>query len=465
MMVPTQSLLKRQLKRFFGNDSNVPAEWVGFIAAVDSAYADFEVDRKLMERSLELSSHELLEVNSEIRAIFQAIPDLVFRLDHEGTILSVKAGTGGELPPRELAGHRIQECWLKDSGRNFSEILRRVIDDKSMVSIEHSEGAPGSESFYEVRLVPLLRDQVVAIARNITQRKNAEAQLERMHKQLTSASRQAGMAEIANNVLHNVGNVLNSVNVSAGLIGDRTRDSKAQGLAKVVQLMNEHAADLGEFLTRDERGKVLPGYLHKLHVALSAEKRSIAEELHSLIKNIDHIKEIVATQQHYSGATSVVEPVQISELMEDALRMNAASMAQNQIAVIREFADVPALQLDKHLVLQILVNLIGNAGYAMDGVPDRSHHITLRTEIAVFADEPRLRILVKDDGEGIAPENLVRLFAHGYTTRKNGHGFGLHSCALAAREMAGSITADSDGRGKGATFTLDLPVNLAASVR
>jgi signal transduction histidine kinase len=101
----------------------------------------------------------------------------------------------------------------------------------------------------------------------------------------------------------------------------------------------------------------------------------------------------------------------------------------------------------------------------MDGVPDRSHHITLRTEIAVFADEPRLRILVKDDGEGIAPENLVRLFAHGYTTRKNGHGFGLHSCALAAREMAGSITADSDGRGKGATFTLDLPVNLAASVR
>ena len=113
-MVPTQSLLKRQLKRFFGNDSKVPAEWAGFIAAVDSAYADFEVDRKLMERSLELSSHELLEVNSEIRAIFQAIPDLVFRLDHEGTILSVKAGTGGELPPRELEGHRIQECWLKD---------------------------------------------------------------------------------------------------------------------------------------------------------------------------------------------------------------------------------------------------------------------------------------------------------------------------------------------------------------
>ena len=184
-----------------------------------------------------------------------------------------------------------------------------------------------------------------------------------------------------------------------------------------------------------------------------------------MTKNIDHIKEIVATQQHYSGATSVVEPVQISELMEDALRMNAAPMARHHIAVIREFADVPALQLDKHLVLQILVNLIGNANYAMECVPDRLHHITLRTEIADFAGDPRLRILVKDDGEGIAPENLVRLFTRGYTTRKNGHGLGLHSCALAAKEMAGSITARSDGPGKGATFILDLPVNLLASVQ
>jgi len=153
--------------------------------------------------------------------------------------------------------------------------------------------------------------------------------------------------------------------------------------------------------------------------------------------------------------------VQIKELMEDALRMNAASMARHHITVVREFAELPLLRLDKHLVLQILVNLIGNAKYAMDSVPDRSHHIKLRTEIAVLAGAPRLRIVVQDDGEGITPENLLRLFSHGYTTRKNGHGFGLHSCALAAKEMAGTITARSDGPGTGATFTLELPVILA----
>jgi PAS domain S-box-containing protein len=463
-MVPTQSLLKRQLKRFFGNDCSVPAEWQGFVAAVDSAYGEFVVDYRLMERSMELSSQELLEANSEIRAIFQAIPDVVFRLDRKGTILAVK-GAGGEVKQQELVGRSIQECWLNHAGHEFPEVLRQVIDEKSMLSIEHSESVNGVESFHEVRLVPLLQDQVVAIARDITDRKQAEAKLAQMHKQLTDASRQAGMAEIANNVLHNVGNVLNSVNVSAGIIGSKLSDSKDQGLAKAVQLMNEHATDLGDFLTRDAKGKALPGYLNKLVAALAAEKQSIAQELESLIRSIDHIKDIVATQQSYSGATSVVESVQIGDLMEDALRINAASITRHQITVIKEYVDVPLLLLDKHLVLQILVNLIGNAKHAMDGMHDHLHQIVLRTEICGSAERPRLQIRVADNGEGIGPENLAKLFGHGFTTRKNGHGFGLHSCALAAKEMEGTITAHSDGPGQGAAFTLELPINLPRGIR
>jgi NO-binding membrane sensor protein with MHYT domain len=286
-------------------------------------------------------------------------------------------------------------------------------------------------------------------------------ELKEAQGELLTTARQAGMAEIANNVLHNVGNVLNSVNVSAGLIGERMRASKAQGLAKAVQLMNEHAADLGDFLSRDEKGKTLPGYLNKLVATLAAEKQSIAQELDSLTRSIDHIKDIVATQQSYSGSTSILEPVQISELMEDALRMNTASIARHQITVLKDFADMPLLLLDRHLVLQILVNLICNAKHAMDAVPDRSHQITLRVRLAEPVEKPRLTIRVEDDGEGIAPENMTRLFAHGFTTRKNGHGFGLHSCALAAKEMLGNITVYSEGLGKGAAFTLDLPGNRA----
>jgi signal transduction histidine kinase len=276
--------------------------------------------------------------------------------------------------------------------------------------------------------------------------------------ELLATARQAGMAEIASNVLHNVGNVLNSVNVSADLVNSRMRDSRAQGLAKAVQLMNEHAADLGEFLTRDERGKLLPAYLSKLSAALATEQQGIVEELGSLTKSIGHIKDIVATQQTYAGASSVLEAVQIRDLLEDALRMNANALARHEVAVVRDFADVPLMRLDKPRLLQVMVNLIANAKQAMDSVSERAHRLMLRMDVADVAEGRRLRIRVEDDGEGIAPENLPRLFVHGFTTRKHGHGFGLHSCALATKEMGGTLTARSDGPGKGAIFTLLLPL-------
>lgn len=282
-------------------------------------------------------------------------------------------------------------------------------------------------------------------------------ELQEAQAELVTTARQAGMAEIATNVLHNVGNVLNSVNVSAGLVSSQMRASKAQGLGKVVQLMNEHTGDLGDFLTRDQKGKMLPGYLSKLAEVVAAEQQGIIEELAQLSKSVDHIKDIVTTQQSYAGASSVFEQCQIADLLEDALRMSAGSLSRHQVAVVKEFADVPSLPLDKHRVLQILINLISNAKHAMDGVPERQHQITLRLH---SAQGPAVQIQVADNGEGIAPENLTRIFAHGFTTRKDGHGFGLHSCILAAREMGGSLTAHSEGLGQGATFTLELPIKL-----
>jgi two-component system, NtrC family, sensor kinase len=290
-------------------------------------------------------------------------------------------------------------------------------------------------------------------------------ELHETQNELVTTARRAGMAEIANNVLHNVGNVLNSVNISAGLVNSKMRESKAKGLSKAIQLMNEHAADLGEFLTHDEKGKVLPGYLSKLVVALATEQESILKELGSLTKSIDHIKDIVATQQSYAGATSLVEAVQIPELLEDALRINATELTRHKVMTIKEYSDVPLLLLDKHLVLQILVNLIRNANQAMSNVSDRSHRMTLRTQIVELTQGPRLRVRVEDDGEGIAPDNLSRLFVHGFTTRKNGHGFGLHSCALAAKQMGGTLTAQSDGPSRGAAFTLELPIEAVEDLQ
>ncbi|MDO8696427.1 MAG: ATP-binding protein [Pseudomonas sp.] len=290
--------------------------------------------------------------------------------------------------------------------------------------------------------------------RDVSERRRVERELKDTHQQLVATARQAGMAEIATNVLHNVGNVLNSVNVSAELVSRKVRATKAQGLAKAVQLINQHAADLGDFISRDEKGKLLPGYLNQLVEALADEQRSIVEELGQLTNSVDHIKDIVATQQSYAGVSSLVEPLQITDVLEEALRMHIGALTREQVTVVKEYGEVPVLLLDKHKVLLILINLISNAKHAMAHLVDRAREMTLSVDIG----ENNLRIRVKDEGEGIAPENLTRMFTHGFTTRQDGHGFGLHSCVLAAMEMQGTLVAHSDGPGKGAIFTLEIPL-------
>jgi NO-binding membrane sensor protein with MHYT domain len=312
------------------------------------------------------------------------------------------------------------------------------------------------------RLVDSLRVANEAADAALRDNEKITADLRAAQGELVASARQVGMAEIANGVLHNVGNVLNSVNVSADLIRTGILHSKAEGLAQAVRLMQEHAADLGDFLSRDEKGKRLLGYLSKLGDTLAAERLSALGEIEVLTRSIDHIKEIVVIQQSYAGDACLREPVDVDALLDDALRMDGDSIEQRQIAIVKEVVAVPRLLSDRHLLLQILVNLIANARQAMEAVPERLHRHTMRLEVAPVPDEPRLRICVADDGEGIAPENLARLFVHGFTTRKGGHGFGLHSSALAAQTLGGTLTAHSDGPGMGAAFTLELPMQAAA---
>jgi ligand-binding sensor domain-containing protein/signal transduction histidine kinase len=285
------------------------------------------------------------------------------------------------------------------------------------------------------------------------ERKQMEVKLEETHRQLLEISWRAGMAEVASNVLHNIGNVLNSVNVSASLAATSVKNSRAANLAKVVALLREHAADLPAFLTHDPRGKKLPDYLAQLTDHLQADQAATVKELDSLSANIEHIKEIVAMQQSYAKVSGVKEVVQLNELVEDSLKMNAGAFQRHGVEVRREFSPVPPMNVEKHKILQILVNLVRNAKDACDesGRPDK--RLTLR----VTRGHGGVKISVSDNGAGIAPENLTRIFSHGFTTKKNGHGFGLHSGALAAEEMGGTLTAHSAGPGHGATFTLELP--------
>jgi signal transduction histidine kinase len=245
------------------------------------------------------------------------------------------------------------------------------------------------------------------------------------------------------------------------LLGTGLRASKAESLGKVAALLRENHAQLGAFVTQDPKGRKLPEFIASLATHAVSERERLLAEIESLQKNIDHIKEIVTMQQAYATAVGHVEPLAPEMLMEDALRMNSGALVRHDVRVVREFSFTPAVLGEKGKILQILVNLIRNAKYACDDGPSPEKTITLRLEHVRAGEMEKpgwVRFIVRDNGVGIPVDNLTRIFGHGFTTRKHGHGFGLHSSANAAREMKGTLAAQSDGPGLGATFTLELPV-------
>ncbi len=251
------------------------------------------------------------------------------------------------------------------------------------------------------------------------------------------------MAEVATSVLHNVGNVLNSVNIAVALVDQRVRKSRVSDVRRLAQLLGEHADDLTTFLTSDPKGRMVPDFLSQLAEKLDSEQATVLDEMTTLRANVEHINEIIAMQQSYARVAGVFENIKLGDLLEDALRMNEGALVRHDIKVVRDYRVLPPICTDKHKVLQILVNLVRNAKYACDDSGRSDKLLTLRATNGGGS----VKIAVIDNGVGIPADNLTRIFSHGFTTRKDGHGFGLHSGALAAKELGGSLTVSSDGPG------------------
>jgi signal transduction histidine kinase len=301
-----------------------------------------------------------------------------------------------------------------------------------------------------------LREAAAKLVAEVAERKRMQEAAGRTHKAMLAISRQAGMSEVATGVLHNVGNVLNSVNVSAALVADHLTEFKIDNIARAAGLMREHATDLADFLTNDPKGRQLPDYLAQLAKHLFNERTLLLKEIGFVRTEIDHIKEIVATQQNYGKVCGLTEKVKVGDLLDDVLRLHASELEQHQVKVKREYdAGLPEIVVDKHKALLILLNLVSNAKHACLESGPNPKQVTIGATNGASC----VRIALIDNGVGIPAANLKKIFNYGFTTRKRGgHGFGLHSCALAAREMGGSLVARSDGPGTGATFTLEIPL-------
>ncbi|HEX5753920.1 MAG TPA: ATP-binding protein [Archangium sp.] len=422
--------------------------------------------RDEIQLKLEQALKTLRDSERKLSSLFENTDDLVCSLDAEGRLLVANTAMkrafaryfGKDLAPGQPlfaeVEPRVKEAW--------DERFRQVLQGQRLqFELEYTwDGAPVVQ---ELSLGPIPGESgrpegITLFARDITVRKQAEARLGEMHSTLVDVSRQAGMAEVATGVLHNVGNTLNSVNVSASLVTDGLRKLHVSGLAKAAALLHQHSAELPRFLAGDPLGKQLPEYLQALSQRLLQEQDSLVKEMSSLNEAVEHLKSIVNMQQKHARTVGTVEQVAVPRLIDEALRLHAVSFERLGIRLERDYAEVPPLVMDRHKLLQILINLLSNARHALVAGSRAEKRLCIRVRLAPGGQW--LRIEVEDNGMGITPENQRRLFSQGFTTKKTGHGFGLHISALAATELKGRLSCTSPGPDQGATFTLELPLAL-----
>lgn len=470
-------ILTRQLKRLGLVESRPPENpeaWSQLLAFVGHAYEQADQDRYLLERSLALSSDEMAGLHARlaaerdwITAVICSLGEGVCAMDENGSILFMnpKARQILQIPEGEdLDGWTVSELAdvRTEDGKDLGTLLRERVEIR--MEDERRVIIGGDENTFIVCGMTSLDQQrsgVVLTLRDVTQRRRMEHEQQELSRQLVEVSRQAGMAEVASDVLHNVGNVLNSVNVSASLATESVKSSRCAGVRRVGSLLSEHKDRLAEYLLTDPAGSKVIDYLLQLGEQLEQERTSVLAELDNVRRSIEHIREIVTTQQSLARVKGVREFEQVETLIEEALRVLEPSLARHGVSVVREFSPTPPVLVARSQLLQIFINLIKNAKQAVSGLDDQRRRITIR----IKPENQWIVVAVEDHGCGIEPQNLTRIFSHGFTTKQGGHGFGLHSAALAARVMGGTLDASSDGIDRGAIFTLRVPIADAGNAR
>ena len=406
---------------------------------------------------------ELATSKVYVANVLRSMADSLLVIDASMTIGSVNPSL------LELLGYREDELIGQSPGLIFGEEFAQGSIIENLLLQGSVSGIESSFLTHDGRLIPIsvsgsmMQDEqgqfqgLVCVAQDITERKRMEEEKLQLHEQLLDTSRQLGMAEVASDVLHNVGNVLNSINVSIGVIADLLKGSMVADVGRISQLFQKHQEDLGSYFATNPKGKQVPAYLEKLAGQLLEEQRVAIAEIERLRQNAHHAQQCVASQQDLAKPNGITEPISIVALVEEALVANQELLEASQIEVSREFHEIPQLIVDKYQVLEVMVDVIRNACQAMASVTAK--HLVVRAKL-IPGPPDSVCLEVQDSGVGIVPEDLIKIFGQGYSAKNGGRGMSLHSGALIAKNIGGALRAHSEGLGHGATFSLDLPGNF-----
>lgn len=460
-------LLSRQLRRLKIDENHLLTDltqWQEFLSRINRVYLDAEQERYLLERSMNISSHEMMELTSKLQEA-QHIAKLghwIYECKTRTTSWSKELSTLLEIAPNEVFPTYEQYIQLihQEDRQKVENLIEQAIKQGEDYEIEyrilhrdkkyrwhHMVG----HAYFDNQKKSV--ERLSGIIMDITERKKYEHQLQVIQQKLVDTARLAGMAEVATSILHNVGNILNSAQISLESLAEIINSSYIEKLLSIAYMIQDHSDTLGHFLTEDDKGKLLPEYLLLTLQKLSAQQKTSQTEIKNIAIHLDHIKDIVAMQQTLSGFPSLKEKVYLSDVIDSAIQL-CGDLKSRDIHVIKNYQQSMLLEIDKSKLMQILINLIQNAKDALMA-------ITLNTKktlsITSQLDEHSIKIIIKDNGVGIEPENLTKVFSMGFSTKPGGHGFGLHSSAISAKDLGGTLSANSQGKYQGATFMLTLP--------
>lgn len=298
------------------------------------------------------------------------------------------------------------------------------------------------------------------IREELDEKQAALAKLRELQAQLVEASRFAGMAEVATDVVHNIGNVLNSVNVSVGVIQKHFDKSSFDNLSKISTVIADHENNFAEFVQHDARGQKIPAYIRTLTKALKVERQQLEDEFQTISECVEHVKQIVSAQEEFAVRTNLTQKLTLKQVVSAAASSCKAILGIHKLEIQSEVPDKEiTFRSDQHKVLQIMINLIKNS---VDSVVDseiENPSIVVRGSV----NENCVEISVSDNGKGISTQDLHHIFAHGFSTKENGNGFGLHASANTAIELGGTVKGESEGPDRGANFTLSLPLETESA--
>ena len=323
---------------------------------------------------------------------------------------------------------------IADLARTFNQMteeLTQTMAIKEIIQNDLKEMNSLLEKKVEERTKELRQSQDLAI-------KNAHA---------------AGMAEISSQILHNIGNVTNSVNISLGTIKTKLTNSKLEKLFKVYEMLKENEANLESFFQNDLRAPLIGNYIIGITEQLKSEQDIFNNEIGELYKKINLIKGIIYQQQEYAKGSSFFELSNLKEMIFEAFSIQENFLKKHQTTFqINHDENIPLVPLQRTKFYHILINIIKNAAEAMENTPIENRSIMISTKkLNDYAI-----VSISDNGCGMEKNILDNIFVHGFTTKKDGHGFGLHFCANAIKEMNGDLIVESQGTNKGSTFTIKL---------